>query len=87
MPTPDAILFDFSDSSWHIGLEGALKVAEAYPDTPLILWHWGSVDAPAWKEFNRNPEHFRSLVKNPERVVILNPGQAYSLKRLAQNQE
>lgn len=87
MPTPDAILFDFSDSSWHIGLEGALKMAEAYPDTPLILWHWGSVDAPAWKEFNGNPEHFRSLVKNPERVVVLNPGQAYSLKRLAQNQE
>lgn len=74
MPTLDAILFDFSDSSWHLGLEGALKVAEAYPNTPLILWHWGSMDAVNWKEFNGDPQHLRSLV--------LNPGEAYSLKRL-----
>lgn len=82
MPAPDAILFDFSDSRWHIGLEGAVKLAAAYPKTPLILWHWGSVDAPEWKEFNGNPEELRSRVVNPERVVVLNPGEAYRLTRL-----
>lgn len=82
MPAPDAILFDFSDSRWHIGLEGAEKMATAYPETPLILWHWGSVDAPDWKEFNGNPEELCRRIVNPERVVVLNPGEAYQLERL-----
>lgn len=82
MPAPDAILFDFSDSGWHIGLQGAHRLAAAYPDSPLILWHWGSVDAPQWKEFNGNPEEFKRDVMNPERVVVLNPGEAWTLRRL-----
>ena len=57
-------------------------MAAAYPDTPLILWHWGSVDAPEWKEFNGDPDKLRARVVNPQRVVTLDPGQAYRLKRL-----
>ncbi len=34
MPAPDALLFDFSDSEWHFGLDGAIEMANAYPDTP-----------------------------------------------------
>lgn len=83
MPVPDAILFDFSDSRWHIGMDGAVKMAAAYLDTPLILWHWGSVDAPEWKEFNGDPDQLRARVVNPERVVVLNPGEAYRLTRLS----
>lgn len=82
MPVPDVILFDFSDSRWHIGMEGAVKMAAAYPDTPLILWHWGSVDAPEWKEFNGDPDELRAKIVNPQRIVVLNPGEAYQLKRL-----
>ena len=82
MPAPDAILFDFSDSRWHIGLEGAVKLANAYPKTPLILWHWGSVDAPEWKEFNGNPDQLRGMVINPERVHALCPGEAFILKEI-----
>lgn len=84
MPRPDAILFDFSDSRWHIGLEGACKIAAAYPDTPLILWHWGSVDAPEWKEFNGDPEVLKKKIINPSRVVVLAPGEKYTLKRITQ---
>lgn len=79
MPEPDAVLFDFSDSRWHIGLDGAETFARAYPDTPLILWHWGSVDAPEWKEFNGNPDILRSRIVNPERVVVLAPGEKYKI--------
>ncbi len=79
MPRPDVMLFDISDSRWHIGLEGVKKMASAYPDTPLILWHWGSVDAPEWKEFNGDPEVVKSLIINPERVVVLAPGEGYCL--------
>lgn len=48
---PDAILFDFSDSEWLFTLEGAIKIANAYPNTPLLLNHWGSVDAPDFTPF------------------------------------
>lgn len=82
MKTPDAILFDFSDSKWHITLEGAEKIAAAYPDTPLILWHWGSVDAPEWKEFNGDPEILARRIVNPERIKVLAPGRPWVLRRL-----
>ena len=36
VPTADAMLFDFSDSEWHFGLDGAIEMANAYPDTPLL---------------------------------------------------
>lgn len=82
-PTPDAILFDFSDSEWHLTFEGALKVAAAYPDTPLILHHWGCVDAPKFSPFNGDPDRLKAHVVNPGRVVVLAPGQPWELKRLA----
>lgn len=81
-PQPDAILFDFSDSKWHISLDGATRIAQAYPETPLILWHWGSVDAPEWKEFNGNPEILAERIINPERIVVLKPGEEFRLKKL-----
>lgn len=81
-PTPDAILMDISDSKWHIGLEGVQKMALAYPHTPLIVWHWGSVDAPEWKEFNGDPEVVKKLIVNPERVIVLAPGESFKLIRI-----
>jgi L-ascorbate metabolism protein UlaG (beta-lactamase superfamily) len=82
MPTPDAILFDFSDSEWHFTLEGAVKLANAYPETPLLLHHWGSVDAPDFPPFNGDPEELRKLVDNPERIVLLAPGEPFTLKKI-----
>ncbi len=82
MPQPDAIFFDFSDSPWYFGLEGAVKLANAYPNTPLLLSHWGTVDAPDMKEFNGDPEVLKKLVVNPERVYALAPGEPFILKRM-----
>jgi len=83
MPTPDAILFDYSeDAAFHSGLEGAVKIANAYPNTPLILGHWGFVDAPDFSPFNGDPDHLKKLVVNPERILVLAPGQSFTLKRL-----
>lgn len=81
-PTPDAILFDFSDSEWHFTLEGAVKIANAYPDTPLLLNHWGSVDAPDFSPFNANPKDLVGKVVNPKRIHVLAPGEPFVLKRL-----
>ena len=82
LPAPDAILFDFSDSEWHFGLAGAVKLANAYPNTPLLLHHWGSVDAPDFTPFNGDPKTLYKLVVNPGRIVLLAPGQPYELKPL-----
>ena len=82
MPTPDAMLFDFSDSEWHFGLDGAVAMANAYPRTPLLLYHWGSVDAPDFPPFNADPESLPGRVENPERIKVLAPGQPFTLERL-----
>ena len=83
MPTPDAILFFYSeDAEFHSGLEGAVKIANAYPHTPLILGHWGFVDAPDFIPFNGDPKNLARLVVNPERIIVLAPGQPFTLKRL-----
>ena len=82
MPVPDAIFFDFSDSEWHFTLAGAVKLANAYPNTPLLLCHWGSVDSPDFTPFNGDPEKLKKLVINPERLVVLAPGEPYTIKRL-----
>ena len=82
MPTPDAIFFDFSDDSWHIGLEGAVKVANTYPNTPLLLTHWGSVDAPDMKAFNGDPQQLSKRIINPERIHVVAPGEPFTLESL-----
>lgn len=82
MPPPDAIFFDFSDSEWHFTFEGAVKIANAYPNTPLLLCHWGSVDSPDFAPFNGDPERLKKHVVNPERIYVLAPGQLFALKKL-----
>ena len=77
MEAPDVIFFDFADNPVHIGLTDAYKLANTYPDSKLVLIHWGCVDAPAASAFNGNPQNILDHVVNPERVVILAPGQAY----------
>jgi L-ascorbate metabolism protein UlaG (beta-lactamase superfamily) len=82
-PTPDVILFDYSeDSAFHSGLEGAVKIANAYPNTPLILGHWGFVDAPDFIPFNGDPQHLKDRVANPERIIVLAPGEAFTLRKI-----
>src|SRR5205809_5313859 len=52
MSTPDLILLDYSeDSAWHFGLEGSAKLINAYPNTPVLLGHWGFVDVPDFAPF------------------------------------
>jgi L-ascorbate metabolism protein UlaG (beta-lactamase superfamily) len=86
MPAPDAILFDFSDSEWHFTLAGAVKIANAYPNTVLLLNHWGSVDAPGMTPFNGDPQQLAKLVTNPQRIRVLAPGEPFTLHRLKTTQ-
>ncbi len=79
MEAPDVILFDFSDNGWHIGLEGAVKLANAYPEARLVLIHWGTVDAPDMTPFNANPRDLYERIVNPDRIRPLWPGEALAL--------
>lgn len=81
LPSPDVIFFDFSDDSWHIGLEGAIKIANTYPEAELILSHWGTVDAPDMKPFNADPRSLEGRIDNPNRIHVLNPGEPFVLRK------
>jgi len=87
MPPPDAIFFDFSDSEWHFTFEGAVKIANAYPNTPLLLCHWGSVDAPDFAPFNGDPEKLKKAIVNPERIKVLAPGEPFTIAKLKKSSE
>ena len=82
MPEPDMIFFDFSDNEWHITLEGAYKMAEACPNSELVLIHWGSVNRPDITACNANPMDLFENVKNPSRVRIVAPGEPIRLKKI-----
>lgn len=81
MPQPDVILFDFADNPWHITLDGAIKLANTYPNADLICIHWGCVDAPTMTPFNGNPENLFERVVNPQRIKVLAPGEVYRLNK------
>jgi L-ascorbate metabolism protein UlaG (beta-lactamase superfamily) len=83
MPAPDALLFDFSDSEWHFGFDGAVEMANAYPHAELLLHHWGSVDSPDFSPFNANPDDLWDVVARPERIRVLAPGEPFQLTRRA----
>ena len=81
MPKPDVILYDFSDSEWHITLEGAIKLANAYPEAELVCIHWGTVDAPGFTPFCGNPADVESAIVNPGRLHVVYPGEKFTLKK------
>ena len=57
-------------------------MANAYPRTPLLLYHWGSVDAPDFPPFNAHPNSLPDRVENSECIQVLRPGQPFVLRRL-----
>ena len=81
MPQPDLILFDFSYNDWHMTFDGAVKMANTYPNADLLCIHWGTVDAPDMSTFNGDPDRLRASVINPERVIVLAPGEPFKLTK------
>lgn len=75
MPEPSLIMLDFSDNEWHITFDGAVKLANAYPNARLLCIHWGTVDTPDWSTFNGDPRVLADHVTNPERVLAPLPGE------------
>ncbi|MWV47784.1 MBL fold metallo-hydrolase [Rathayibacter sp. VKM Ac-2803] len=80
MPEPDVLLFDFSDSEWHFGFDGAVEMANAYPRADLVLHHWGSVDSPEFAPFNGDPATLWSRIVNPSRIRVVAPGESFAVR-------
>lgn len=81
MHNPDVILLDYSeDAEWHFGLEGSVKLINAYPNAQVLLGHWGTVDAPDFAPFNGDPMNLIKLAKNLKRIHVLAPGEPFTLK-------
>ncbi len=76
--TPDLILLDISDGSWHIGLPGVKKLTDAYPTSRLLPIHWGCVKSD-WKEFNGDPFAVKEMIVNPDRLYIAAAGEEVTL--------
>lgn len=76
----DLIFFDFSNDSWHMGFNNSVKLANNYPNTNLLCIHWGSIDEPNSLPFNANPLDLNDKISNPNRLLILYPGEIYKLK-------
>jgi hypothetical protein len=49
---------------------------------PLLLHHWGCVDASDFPPFNADPASLTGRVVNPDRIVVLAPGQPFDLRPL-----
>jgi hypothetical protein len=77
---PGQLIFDFSDSEWHFGLDNAVRMANTHLTTPLLLHHWGSVDAPDFPPFNGDPASLYDGVQNPDRIHVLAPGAPFTLR-------
>ena len=82
MPSADALLFDFSDSEWHFGLQGAARGWRTPTPRRRSCSITGAVDAPDFAPFNGDPASLPELVENPERIRILAPGEPFELSRL-----
>ncbi|HWH99707.1 MAG TPA: hypothetical protein VNT27_05205 [Propionibacteriaceae bacterium] len=62
--------------------DGAIDIANAYPRTPLLFYHRGSVEAPDFTPFNADPATLPHRVDDRSRIQILAPDQPFTLHRL-----
>ena len=78
---PDVMFLDFSADKYHFGTENAVKLANHYRNSELLLYHYGTYDAPDHTAFNADPAWLDGKIDNPERIRMLAPGKEYVLNK------
>jgi L-ascorbate metabolism protein UlaG (beta-lactamase superfamily) len=74
----DVLLLDVSRSEYHLGPEGAARLANALPAAHIIPHHYGSYSEPDHPAYNGNPAQVAALIHNADRRFhILAPGERY----------
>ncbi|MHB8063793.1 MAG: MBL fold metallo-hydrolase [Ruminiclostridium sp.] len=85
----DVYFMDCADDTFdveppcHFGRDASVKLANYLKQADLIPFHWGTFHAPDKSWCACNPEEVRCMLENPERLLILKPGEKYVLKRKA----
>jgi len=64
------------------GTDNAIELANHYRNSDLILYHYGTYLAPEKPAFNADPSWTEGKITGPERLHILAPGAAYTLKNM-----
>ena len=81
----DVMFIDFGDDTfdeeppYHFGREDAIKLANYLKQADLIPFHWGTFYAPDKSWCACNPEDVRGMLADPKRMLILKPGEKYTL--------
>lgn len=81
----DLMFIDFTDNSWHFGLDCSIGLANVMEDSELIAYHFGTFYGPDHNWCNADPEKARPRLRNPERLHVLAPGKKYVLKKTNKN--
>ena len=80
----DVLLLDVSRNQYHLGVEGATRLAEALGARHVIPHHYGSYDEPemtAHNPYHGDPEEVRrGLHDAARRFHVLAPGQRFGLR-------
>ena len=75
----DLIFLDYSDDEMacQMGKEAAVKLSNHLRDARLVMYHWGTFDQPNVGWCNADPEVIRPLIQDPDRLLVLRPGEKY----------
>lgn len=71
----DLLFFDVSEDAWHFGLEGAVKLFNAYPEARKVLYHCGTFCAPEQACHNGDPNKILPRLESPGTLLICAPGE------------
>lgn len=82
MKNVDLMFLDLSSDPYHFGTEAALRLANALCPAELILYHYGTYDAPDKPAFHADPAWADGKLMRPERLHILAPGEPYLLQKM-----
>ena len=77
----DLMFLDLSTDPYHFGPEAAVRLANALCPAELVLYHYGTYDAPDKPAFNADPSCADGKLLQPERLHILAPGEPYLLQK------
>lgn len=81
MTDVDLLFWDIGDNFWHLGLDGALALANVLEQAELILFHFGTFHGPGKPWHNGNPASVQGRLRRPERLHVLAPGEGFAIAK------
>jgi L-ascorbate metabolism protein UlaG (beta-lactamase superfamily) len=78
----DVLLLDVSRDAYHLGIEGAIRLANALAAADLIPHHYGTYEAPEHSAFNGDPAEVQPRIGDAaRRMHVLAPGERFVVRR------